>query len=48
MLLETSGALDIHEVDGRVHRIVDLKAPGSGEESRNLWSNLEALSPRDE
>ena len=29
--LETSGALDISEVDARVTRIVDLKAPGSGE-----------------
>jgi 7-carboxy-7-deazaguanine synthase len=29
--LETSGALDISGVDARVSRIVDLKAPGSGE-----------------
>ena len=34
--LETSGALDIAGVDPRVSRIVDLKAPGSGEEARNL------------
>ena len=46
--LETSGALDITPVDVRVARIVDVKTPGSGEETRNLWSNLERLSPRDE
>jgi 7-carboxy-7-deazaguanine synthase len=46
--LETSGTLDIATVDGRVARIVDLKAPGSGESERNLWSNLDCLGPRDE
>jgi 7-carboxy-7-deazaguanine synthase len=46
--LETSGALDISTVDTRVARIVDLKTPGSGEAARNLWSNLEQLTPRDE
>ncbi|MGE5531334.1 MAG: radical SAM protein, partial [Bacteroidota bacterium] len=39
--LETSGALDIGDVDPRVSRIVDIKAPGSGEVERNLWSNLD-------
>ena len=46
--LETSGALDISEVDRRVHRVMDLKAPGSGEDKRNLWSNLEHLRPHDQ
>ncbi len=46
--LETSGAIDIGGVDPRVSRIVDLKAPGSGEEARNLLSNLAHLTPRDE
>lgn len=46
--LETSGALDIGEVDARVSRIVDLKAPASGEVARNLWSNLPLLAARDE
>jgi 7-carboxy-7-deazaguanine synthase len=46
--LETSGALDIAEVDPRVSRIVDLKAPGSGESERNRWSNIPLLTPRDE
>ena len=46
--LETSGALDIGGVDPRVARIVDLKAPGSGEEARNRWENLDLLTLRDE
>ena len=48
VLLETSGAHDISAVDPRVHRIMDLKTPGSGEVERNLWSNIEHLSARDE
>ena len=48
VLLETSGAHDISKVDPRVHRIMDLKTPGSGEVERNLWSNIEHLSTRDE
>lgn len=48
ILLETSGAHDISQVDPRVHRIMDLKTPGSGEVARNLFSNIEHLSERDE
>src|SRR5437870_591824 len=48
VLLETSGACDVSGVDARVHRIVDVKCPGSGESERNLWSNLDLLGPRDE
>ena len=48
VLLETSGERDIGPVDPRVHRIVDLKAPGSGEEPRNRWANLPLLTLRDE
>ena len=46
--LETSGALDIAEVDARVSRVVDIKTPASGEVDRNLWRNLEVLTPRDQ
>ncbi len=46
--LETSGALDISACDPRVSRILDLKAPGSGEEAKNLWQNLGHLTARDE
>jgi 7-carboxy-7-deazaguanine synthase len=48
VLIETSGERDISAIDPRVHRIVDLKAPGSGEHERNRWSNLEHLTERDE
>ncbi len=46
--LETSGALDIAAVDPRVSRIMDLKAPGSGEADKNRWDNLAHLTGRDE
>jgi 7-carboxy-7-deazaguanine synthase len=46
--VETSGAVDVAPLDARAHKIMDLKCPGSGEESRNLWSNLNHLTPRDE
>lgn len=46
--LETSGALDIAGVDQRVSRIVDIKAPDSGEADKNRWSNLELLRSGDE
>ena len=46
--LETSGALDIGGIDPRVSRIVDIKAPGSGEAERNHWQNILLLSSRDE
>jgi 7-carboxy-7-deazaguanine synthase len=48
VLLETSGAHDISKVDPRVHRIMDLKTPGSGEVDKNLWSNIDHLTSRDE
>lgn len=48
VLLETSGAHDISRVDARVHRIMDLKCPSSGEVERNRWENLKHLTSRDE
>ncbi|HWV56721.1 MAG TPA: radical SAM protein [Longimicrobiales bacterium] len=48
VLVETSGAVDVSPLDPRVHKIMDLKCPGSGEVSRNLWSNLDHLTGRDE
>ena len=48
VLVETSGEADVALVDPRVHKIMDLKCPGSGESHRNRWSNLEHLTPRDE
>jgi 7-carboxy-7-deazaguanine synthase len=48
VLLETSGAHDVGRVDPRVHIIMDLKCPDSGECQGNLWANLEILKPADE
>jgi 7-carboxy-7-deazaguanine synthase len=48
VLLETSGAHDIEPVDPRVHRIMDLKCPSSGEVGRNRWQNLRVLRSTDE
>lgn len=48
VLIETSGERDISKVDPRVHRIVDMKAPGSGESARNRYANLSVLTLRDE
>jgi len=46
--LETSGALDVSAVDPRVVKVLDLKAPGSGESDRNRYANLEHLSAEDQ
>jgi 7-carboxy-7-deazaguanine synthase len=48
VMLETSGERDISAVDARVHRIVDMKAPGSGEHLRNRYENLALLGSRDQ
>ncbi len=48
VLVETSGEADISKVDPRVHRIMDLKAPLSGESHRNRLANLDFLTERDE
>jgi 7-carboxy-7-deazaguanine synthase len=46
--LETSGAMDISDVDPRVVRVMDLKTPGSGEESRNRYDNIALLEQKDQ
>lgn len=46
--LETSGALDVTEVDPRVVRVMDLKTPGSGEAARNRYENLSHLTENDQ
>jgi 7-carboxy-7-deazaguanine synthase len=48
VLIETGGAHDIGGIDPRVHRIMDLKCPGSGECDRNRMENLALLGVRDE
>ena len=46
--LETSGALDVSGVDPRVIKVVDIKTPGSGEVDKNLYTNIDHLSPIDQ
>ena len=46
--LETSGSIDVSKVDERVTKVMDLKAPDSGEMSKNLYSNIDYLTPKDE
>jgi len=48
VLVETSGSEDIAPLDPRVHIIMDLKCPGSGEVERNRWENLDHLTATDE
>lgn len=48
VLLETSGAHDVGSVDRRVHVVMDLKCPDSGECDRNYWPNLDWLKPSDD
>ncbi|RAL20216.1 7-carboxy-7-deazaguanine synthase [Lujinxingia litoralis] len=48
VLIETSGSLDISPIDPRVHVIMDLKAPGSGEVDKNLYANIAHLKASDE
>jgi len=46
--LETSGAIDIQDVDSRVMKVMDLKTPSSGEESKNKYSNLAFIPEHDQ
>jgi 7-carboxy-7-deazaguanine synthase len=46
--LETSGAMDISNIDPRVVRVMDLKTPASNEESKNRYSNLNLLAAKDQ
>jgi 7-carboxy-7-deazaguanine synthase len=48
LLLETSGERELERVPRAVHKIVDVKCPGSGESETFRLSNLQALTPRDE
>ena len=46
--LETSGAMDVAEVDQRVHIVMDLKTPASGEVAKNRYENIQHLSEKDQ
>lgn len=46
--LETSGALNIGQVDKRVINVMDMKTPGSDEMKKNLEENIALLSGKDQ
>jgi len=46
--LETSGAIDISQVDPRVIKVVDVKTPASGEMKKNLYRNFDYLKDNDQ
>lgn len=46
--LETSGAISVEQVDPRVVKVIDFKTPASAEVGRNLYSNVQHLTSRDE
>jgi len=46
--LETSGSIDVTDVDPRVVKVMDLKTPSSGEMEKNRYSNIEQLSKQDQ
>ncbi len=46
--LETAGSLSVEQVNPKVIKIVDLKAPGSGEVEKNLYDNLALLTMQDQ
>lgn len=46
--LETSGALDVSQVDSRVTKVIDIKTPGSGEVEKNHWENISMLTSQDQ
>ena len=46
--VETSGAMDISQLDPRVVIVMDLKTPASGEESKNRYENLEFIKQTDQ
>ncbi len=46
--LETSGAMDISQVDPRVVKVMDLKTPASGEVDKNRYENMQHLQAKDQ
>jgi len=46
--LETSGAIDISNVDQRTVKVMDLKTPSSGELNKNLYENIQYLNSNDQ
>lgn len=45
VLVETSGAVGLADLDPRVRLIVDVKTPGSGEHTRHRFADMALLKP---
>ena len=48
VLVETGGHVPVGRVDPRAIKVLDVKCPGSGMETRNDLENLRLLGPKDE
>ncbi len=48
VLIETGGHRDVSRLDPRIIKVLDIKCPGSGMVEKNLWSNLDHITRRDE
>jgi 7-carboxy-7-deazaguanine synthase len=48
LMIETSGERPVENVPKAVHKIIDVKCPGSGEGGRFRMTNLASLTERDE
>jgi len=48
LMIETSGERPVENVPTAVHKIIDVKCPGSGEAGRFRMTNLASLTDRDE
>jgi 7-carboxy-7-deazaguanine synthase len=48
LMIETSGERPVENVPKAVHKIIDVKCPGSGEAGRFRMTNLASLTERDE
>lgn len=46
--LETAGALSVADVPVAVSKVMDIKTPSSGEADKNLWENIDYLTPLDQ
>jgi len=46
--LETSGAISVANLDSRVIKVMDLKTPSSGELDKNLFENIDYVTPKDQ
>jgi 7-carboxy-7-deazaguanine synthase len=46
--LETSGSIDIADINPGVSIVMDVKTPSSNESDKNLYTNIEKLELKDQ